>query len=80
MRMGARLQHRICSHVNIPYPSSTKGSQMLPLWLKITAGPTRKRHPCRSCEPRVVVGENKLSQKQTHAHIGENLRFTGYQP
>ena len=34
LRMGTRLQHQTCSHVNSPYLSIARGSHVLPLWLK----------------------------------------------
>ena len=80
MRMGTRLQYDLCSHVYSHYPSTAKGSLLPPLWLKYYCRFPEKQPSCRSCESSVVVVESKSFQYQQGTHIGENLRFTGYQP
>ena len=83
LRMGTRLQHDICSHVYSHYPSTAKGSLLPPLWLK---------YHCRSPEKTIANAEavhlllslwlrtDHSCINKEHIHIGENLRFTGYQP
>ena len=83
MRMGTRLQYDLCSHVYSHYPSTAKGSLLPPLWLK---------YHCRSPEKTIANAEavhlllslwlrtDHSCINKEHIHIGENLRFTGYQP
>ena len=83
LRMGTRLQYDLCSHVYSHYPSTAKGSLLPPLWLK---------HHCRSPEKTIANAEavhlllslwlrtDHSCINKEHIHIGENLRFTGYQP
>ena len=83
LRMGTRLQYDLCSHVYSHYPSTAKGSLLPPLWLK---------YHCRSPEKTIANAEavhlllslwlrtDHSCINKEHIHIGENLRFTGYQP
>ena len=83
LRMGTRLQYDLCSHVYSHYPSTAKGSLLPPLWLK---------HHCRPPEKTIANAEavhlllslwlrtDHSCIIKEHIHIGENLRFTGYQP
>ena len=83
LRMGTRLQYDLCSHVYSHYPSTAKGSLLPPLWLK---------YHCRSPEKTIADAEavhlllslwlrtDHSCINKEHIHIGENLRFTGYQP
>ena len=82
-RVGTRLQYDLCSHVYSHYPSTAKGSLLPPLWLK---------YHCRSPEKTIANAEavhlllslwlrtDHSCINKEHIHIGENLRFTGYQP
>ena len=83
LRMGTRLRYDLCSHVYSHYPSTAKGSLLPPLWLK---------YHCRSPEKTIANAEavhlllslwlrtDHSCINKEHIHIGENLRFTGYQP
>ena len=57
-----------------------RGHNCRPFGSSTTAGSPRKYPSCRSCESSVVVVESKSFQYRQGTHIGENLRFTGYQP
>ena len=73
VRMGTRLQHHTCSHVNSPLSFRARGSHCCPFGSSTTAGPPRKQPSCRSCESPVVVSESKSPQYQQGTYISERI-------